>query len=66
MPVLHEYRGGHACYIRTKVGGAIITFQVTLEGLRRLRSASVTLGVPFSRWLLSELYRSLSGTLLKC
>jgi hypothetical protein len=58
MPILHKYQDGQAYYVRTKVRGAIITFQLTTEGVERLRSAGVAPGERFNRWLLLDLYRS--------
>lgn len=58
MPILHKYRDGKAYYVRTKVKGVIITFQLTAEGVEQLRSAGVRLGEKFSRWLLLDLYSS--------
>lgn len=58
MPILRKHRDGQAYYVRTKIGGDIITFQLTKEGLERLHSAGVAPGEQFNRWLLLDLYRS--------
>jgi hypothetical protein len=58
MPLLHKYVESSAYYVRTKVKGTIVTFQVTADGLARLQSAGIVVGKPFSRWFLLDLYRS--------
>jgi hypothetical protein len=39
MPVLHRYKERHEHYVLTSINGAIITFQLTKEGEKKLRSA---------------------------
>lgn len=58
MPVLHRYKERHEHYVLTSINRAIITFQLTKEGEKKLRSAGVTAGQPFGRALLLDLYRS--------
>lgn len=58
MPRLHKYRDRNASYVLTAVGGAVVTFQLTPEGERRLRTAGVDIGQQFPRALLLDLYRT--------
>ena len=58
MPVLHRYKERHEHYVLTSINRTIITFQLTKEGEKKLRSAGVTAGQPFGRALLLDLYRS--------
>jgi len=58
MPILHQYKGGNACYILTRIKDSIVTFQLTDEGLQRLQKAGISAGMKFRRALLLDLYRS--------
>jgi len=58
MPVLHRYRKRNMYYVFTEIQGKVITFQLTGEGERKLRSAHILPGKTFSRALLLDLYRS--------
>ena len=58
MPVLHRYRKRNIYYVFTEIKGKVITFQLTGEGERKLRSAHILPGKTFGRALLLELYRS--------
>ena len=42
MPVLHAYHSGAGYYVKARVDGAIVTFQITPEGVRRLDRAGYT------------------------
>jgi len=44
MPVLHRYKERHEHYVLTSINRTIITFQLTKEGEKKLRSAGVTAG----------------------
>lgn len=58
MPRLHKYRDRNAHYVLTAVRGAVVTFQLTPDGERRLREAGVDMGQRFPRALLLDLYRT--------
>lgn len=58
MPVLHQYKDNEEYYVKTAIGGAIITFQLTSEGRQRLKSAGIDPGDKFGRALLLDIYRS--------
>lgn len=58
MPRLHRYRDRNAHYVLTAVRGAVVTFQLTPDGERRLREAGVDMGQQFPRALLLDLYRT--------
>jgi len=58
MPRLHKYRERNACYVLTAIRGAVITYQLTPEGERRLTTAGVAPGNQFQRALLLDLYRT--------
>lgn len=58
MPVLHKYKDRTDYYILTRIQDKIITFQLTVEGQRRLQEKGVTAGQMFPRALLLDLYRS--------
>jgi hypothetical protein len=36
MPRLHKYRDRNACYVLTAIRGAVVTFQLTAEGAKKL------------------------------
>jgi hypothetical protein len=58
MPILHKYQDKSGWYVRTVIDKAIITFQLTSAGARRLLEAGVKNGKRFRRATLFELYRS--------
>ena len=58
MPVLHEYKGKDEHYVLTSIKGNVITFQLTVEGQKKLLSAGIIAGRTFERGLLLDLYRS--------
>lgn len=58
MPRLHQYRDQKNCYVRTSIRGAVITFQLTPEGQRKLKEAGVAPEQIFSRGLLLDLCRN--------
>jgi len=58
MPKLHKYRGRDACYALTAIRGAVVTFQLTPEGERKLTAAGIGPGEMFPRALLLDLYRT--------
>ena len=58
MPRLHQYKARDNCYVLTSIGGAVITFQLTAEGERKLREAGVAPDQNFPRALLLDLCRT--------
>ena len=58
MPRLHQYRNQENCYLLTSIRGAVITFQLTPEGQRKLKEAGVTPEQSFPRGLLLDLCRT--------
>ena len=58
MPRLHKYRNRDASYVLTAIRGAIITYQLTPEGERKLTAAGIVSGQQFHRALLLDLYRT--------
>jgi len=58
VPILHQYHDRLGWYVRTVIDKAIITFQLTSVGARRLLEAGGKNGTRFRRALLFELYRS--------
>jgi hypothetical protein len=58
MPVLHRYKDRDEHYVLTSIKGDIVTFQLTTEGQKKLRSAGIIVGKTFERGLLLDLYRS--------
>ena len=58
MPRLHQYRNRDAYYVLTSIHGAVVTFQLTPDGQRKLIAAGITLDQPFQRALLLDLYRT--------
>ena len=58
MPRLHKYRNRNACYVLTAIRGAVITYQLTPEGEKKLTTAGIACGQRFERALLLDLYRS--------
>ena len=58
MPRLHKYRDKNACYVLTAIRGAVITYQLTPDGERKLNAAGIACGQKFERALLLDLYRT--------
>ena len=58
MPILHQYHDKSGWYVRTIIDKAIITFQLTSAGARRLLEAGGKNGRRFRRATLFELFRS--------
>lgn len=58
MPVLHKYVDSERFYVLTSINGKIITFQISSEGERKLRSNGIESGEKFGRGLLLALYSS--------
>ena len=58
MPRLHKYRNRNACYVLTAIRGAVVTYQLTPEGERKLTAVGIAPGGQFQRALLLDLYRS--------
>ena len=58
MPRLHKYRNRNACYVLTAIRGAVVTYQLTPEGERKLTAAGIACGQQFHRVLLLDLYRT--------
>jgi hypothetical protein len=58
MPRLHKYRNRNACYVLTTIRGAVVTYQLTPEGEKKLTAAGITQGSKFHRALLLDLYRT--------
>jgi hypothetical protein len=57
MPRLHKYRNRDACYVLTAIRGAVVTYQLTPDGERKLMVAGIAPGQMFPRALLLDLYR---------
>lgn len=51
------YRDRNACYVLTAIRGAVVTFQLSAEGEKRLAAAGIGPGEQFPRALLLDLYR---------
>ncbi|OPX95463.1 MAG: hypothetical protein A4E58_02107 [Syntrophorhabdus sp. PtaB.Bin006] len=68
MPTLYKYKDYSGFYILTKIRNNFVTYQLTLEGRRRLGSLGVKPGEVFSRNILlgliafGEAYTQRSGT----
>lgn len=58
MPRLHQYRNRPAHYVLTSIKGAVVTFQLTSDGERKLLAAGIAPGSQFPRALLLDLYRT--------
>lgn len=58
MPRLHEFVSRDAHYVLTSINGAVVSYQLTPAGERRLTEAGVVVGQRFERALLLDLYRS--------
>jgi len=58
MPRLHKYRNRNACYVLTAIRGAVVTYQLTAEGERKLTTAGIIDGSRFHRAVLLDLYRT--------
>ena len=58
MPCLHKYRNRNACYVLTAIRGAVVTYQLTPDGERKLTMAGIGIGELFPRGLLLDLYRT--------
>ena len=58
MPRLHKYRDRNACYVLTAIRGAVVTFQLTAEGEKKLTAARIDPGEQFPRAILLDLYRT--------
>lgn len=58
MPRLHKYRERNACYVLTAIRGAVVTFQLTPEGEKKLTTYGIACGQKFPRALLLDLYRT--------
>ena len=57
MPRLHKYRDRDASYVLTAIRGAVVTFQLTTDGEKKLAAARIGPGEKFPRALLLDLYR---------
>ena len=58
MPRLHKYRDRNAYYVLTAIRGAVVTFQLTADGEKKLAAARIGPGEQFPRALLLDLYRT--------
>lgn len=58
MPLLEKYAGRDAYYVLTRINDAVVTYQLTAGGERKLASAGVSAGQHFERALLLDLYRT--------
>lgn len=58
MPVLHKYKSNDSYYVLTSINKIVITFQLTDQGLQKLRHAGFSDGDGFGRGLLLDLYRT--------
>ena len=57
MPTLYKHKTEFHHYILTSIANKVVTFQVTANGVSKLRTAGVTPGQRFPRHLLFALYR---------
>ncbi len=57
MPILHQYQDKTGWFIRTVIKNFIITFQLTVAGVKRLQEAGVEDGMRFRRAILFDLWR---------
>ena len=57
MPRLHKYRDRDASFVLTAIRGAVVTFQLTTDGEKKLAAARIGPGEKFPRALLLDLYR---------
>jgi hypothetical protein len=58
MPKLQQYKSRDNCYVLTSINGAVITFQLTTQGERKLKDVGVAPEQNFPRGLLLDLCRS--------
>lgn len=58
MPRLHNYRNRSGSYVLTCIRGAVVTFQLTTDGERKLAAAGIVGGSQFHRAILLDLYRT--------
>jgi hypothetical protein len=58
MPRLHTYRNRSGSYILTCIRSAVVTFQLTAEGEKKLAAAGIVNGSQFNRAILLDLYRT--------
>jgi len=58
MPRLRKYRDRNASYVLTAIRGAVVTFQLTADGEKKLATARIGPGEQFPRALLLDLYRT--------
>ena len=58
MPRLHTYRNRSGSYILTCIRSAVVTFQLTPDGERKLAAAGIVNGSQFNRAILLDLYRT--------
>jgi len=58
MPILNQYQDKSGWFVRTTIQNAIITFQLTAAGAKRLLEAGIKDGARFRRAVLFNLYRS--------
>ena len=58
MPRLHKYRDRDPSFVLTAIRGAVVTFQLTPEGDKKLAAARIGPGEQFPRALLLYLYRT--------
>lgn len=58
MPLLEKYSGRDAYYVLTRINDAVVTYQLTAGGERKLATAGVSVGQHFERALLLDLYRT--------
>ena len=57
MPVLKNYTDGSGQYIHSSIGGSVVTFQLTPEGIQRLAAAGIQAGKKVPLRLLADLAR---------
>jgi hypothetical protein len=58
MPRLHKYRNRDGSYVLTCIRSAVVTFQLTTDGERKLAAAGIFNGSQFNRAILLDLYRT--------
>ena len=58
MPRLHKYRDRNDCYVLTAIRGAVVTFQLTADGEKKLAAARIGPNEQVPRALRLDLYRT--------
>ena len=58
MPVLRAYVDRSGFYVITKIRGNVVTYQLSVDGAEKLRTAGVKPGDKFDRFMLLDLYQA--------